>query len=88
MSYINNTLLDNIVIFLTIILIIGYLSNKEYETIIFLVFIAIILYLVIKNVSYALIISIILTNLFISFNYFKTNVNVEHEESIDDDLNN
>ena len=82
MFYINNNLLDNIVVFLTIILIIGYLSKKNYETIIFLICISFILSFLLKNISYALIISILLTNLFISLNYFKVKEGVEN---IDED---
>ena len=86
MFYINNNLLDNIVVFLTIILIIGYLSKKNYETIIFLICISFILSFSLKNISYALIISILLTNLFISLNYFKVKEGVENiDEDRDED---
>ena len=80
MSYINNKLLDNIVVVLTLVLIIGYLSKKKYETIIFFIVISFILFFLFKNITSALIISILLTNLFISLNYFNFKEGLENRE--------
>lgn len=66
-----NDNLTNFIIFLTIILCISYLSNKNYEAIIFLFFCGAFLFLLFKNLIISLISSIILTNLFISLKYLK-----------------
>ena len=70
-----NDSLTNFIIFLTVILCIGYLSKKNYEAIIFLLICSVFLFLLCKNINYSLGISIILTNLFISFNFFKVTEN-------------
>ena len=66
-----NDNLTNFIIFLTIILCISYLSNKNYEAIIFLFFCGAFLFLLFNNLIISLISSIILTNLFISLKYLK-----------------
>ena len=70
-----NDYLTNLIIFLTVILCVGYLSNKNYEAIIFLFICSVFLFLLCKNINYSIGISIILTNLFISFNFFKVTEN-------------
>lgn len=70
-NFYKNDNLTNFIIFLTVILCISYLLNKNYEAIIFLFFCGTFLFLLFKNLIISLISSIILTNLFISLKYFK-----------------
>jgi len=70
-NFYKNDNLTNFIIFLTVILCISYLLNKNYEAIIFLFFCGTFLLLLFKNLIISLISSIILTNLFISLKYFK-----------------
>ena len=58
----------NFVLFLTIALSVGYLVNKTYHAIVLLYIIALLMYLLCKNVACSLGISIILTNLILSLN--------------------
>tara|TARA_B100000941_G_C28134865_1_gene364791 strand:- start:13 stop:438 length:426 start_codon:yes stop_codon:yes gene_type:complete len=81
-----NDNLTNFIIFLTIILIIGYLADKNYEAIIFLFISSVFLFLLCKNINYSIGISILLTNLFISFNFFKVTENFINK-GIDDRIN-
>ena len=66
-----NDNLTNLVILLTIILIVGYLTNKNYDAIVFLFVSSCLLFLLCKNIVYSLTISIILTNLLITLDYIK-----------------
>ena len=62
-------------IFLTVALSIGYLTNKQYEAIIFLYAVAGVMYFICKNVMCSLGISIILTNLLLSMDFFTVTEN-------------
>ena len=78
-----NDNLTNFIIFLTIILIIGYLADKNYEAIIFLFISSVFLFLLCKNINYSIGISILLTNLFISFNFFKVTENFFNNDQME-----
>ena len=62
-------------IFLTVALSIGYLTNKQYEAIIFLYVVAGVMYFICKNVLCSLGVSIILTNLLLSMDFFTVTEN-------------
>ena len=72
--YQNNTE-NNLAIFLIFALTVGYIANKHYEAVIFLYVIAFLAYLLCGKLFCALAISIILTNLLLSLNYFKVTEN-------------
>ena len=59
-----NDILTNFVLILTIALSVGYLVNKTYHALVILYVIALLIFLICKNIACALGISIILTNLF------------------------
>ena len=67
----NNSTSTNIVLFLYIALSVGYLVNKHYEALIFMYVLSGVLYLFCKNKLCSLGISLLLTNLLLSMNYFK-----------------
>lgn len=71
----NNDTKTNLAIFLMVALTVGYLVNKQYEALVFLLVIAGGGYFFCKNLFCALAISIILTNLLLSLNYFKVSEN-------------
>ena len=75
-----NDNLTNFVLFLTIALSVGYLVNKTYHAIVLLYVIALLLFLLCKNVACALGISIILTNLFLSLKLVPVKENFEHKK--------
>ena len=60
---INNDLMTNLVIFITLALAISYLSKRQYEALLILIFVSGLVFLIGKNLLYALVIGIILTNL-------------------------
>tara|TARA_Y100001970_G_C14245981_1_gene868239 strand:- start:2610 stop:2858 length:249 start_codon:yes stop_codon:yes gene_type:complete len=60
--------LTNFLLFLTIALSVGYLVNKTYIALVIMYILAVLIYLICKNIACALGISIILTNLFLSLN--------------------
>lgn len=71
-----NDIFTNMLLFIVIALTISYLVNKNYDAIIFLYVVSIVIFYISKNVFYSLLISIILTNLFLSLGYFYINKNV------------
>ena len=90
----NNDNLTNFVIFLVFVLSLGYLSNKNFEALVFMFLVGGLLYLVCKNIAGAFGLSIILTNLLLSMNYFrvvenfvknKEGLQEEEEEGVDEE---
>ena len=71
MKLMNNDLLTNLVIFITLALLVSYLSKQQYEAVIILLLIGGLVFLIGKNLLYSLIIAIILTNLLISSRVLK-----------------
>ena len=71
MKLMNNDLLTNLVIFITLALLVSYLSKHQYEAVIILLLISGVVFLLGKNLLYALVIGIILTNLLISSRVLK-----------------
>jgi len=72
---IKNDMFTNIALVIFIILTINYLNTKQYQATIFLYIVAAGGFYLCKSLSYGLIISIVLTNLLISMNYFKLSEN-------------
>lgn len=70
MNFIKFDTLTNILIFLVLALTVGYLTQKNYEAILFLYIFSAVIYLLSKNIALSLGLSIIFTNLLISLNYF------------------
>lgn len=66
MKLMKNDLLTNLVILITLALVVSYLSKGQYEALLIMVLISGVIYLLGKNLLYALVIGIILTNLLIS----------------------
>ena len=87
---IKNDALTYLVIFLTIALTVGYLVDKNYKAIVLLYFLAVLMYLVCKNVLCSLGISIILTNLFLTLNKSENFETIEQktEEKSEDFISN
>jgi hypothetical protein len=79
-SVVNNEKLTNFVTFITIALTIGYFVNKNYNAIVLLYLLGMVIYLLCKNVLYSLGISIILTNIFISSNMIDVDDNLETQK--------
>ena len=65
-----NNSLQNFIFFLALALSVGYLVNKQYFAIVLLYIIAILVFMVCKNIACSLGISIILTNLLLTLNIF------------------
>ena len=79
-NVLKNDNLTNFILFLTIALSVGYLVNKTYHAIVLLYIIAVLMFLLCKNIACALGISIILTNLFLSLNMINVKENFEHKK--------
>ena len=77
-----NDMFTNMLLFIIIALTISYLVNKNYDAIIFLYVISIVIFYMSKNVFYSLLISIILTNLFLSLGYFYVNNPEKNKEGL------
>lgn len=75
-----NDSLTNILIFLTIALTIGYISKQNYNALIFLYVVAILLIVITKNLALSLGISIIFTNLVLSMNILNSVENFEDKK--------
>ena len=74
--YKNNTM-NNVALFILLALSVGYFMNKHYRAFIFLYVFAVISFLLCKDLFIALMISIILTNLLITVDFFKTDATLE-----------
>ena len=77
----NNSTSSNIVLFLYIAITVGYVVNKHYEALIFMYVFSGILYLCCKNILCSLGISLLLTNLLLSMNYFKVTREIENKKN-------
>tara|TARA_Y100000389_G_scaffold197241_1_gene231450 strand:+ start:232 stop:609 length:378 start_codon:yes stop_codon:yes gene_type:complete len=77
-----NDILTNFVLILTIALSVGYLVNKTYHALVILYVIALLIFLICKNIACALGISIILTNLFLSLKIIDVKENFEDKNDI------
>ena len=77
-----NDMFTNMLLFIIIALTISYLVNKNYDAIIFLYVVSIVIFYMSKNVFYSLLISIILTNLFLSLGYFYVNNPEKNKEGL------
>lgn len=77
-----NDILTNFVLILTIALSVGYLVNKTYHALVILYVMALLIFLLCKNIACALGISIILTNLFLSLNIIDVKENFEDKNDI------
>ena len=64
LQYKKNDTKTNISLFITFLLGLGYLVNKQYDSIIILLLVSLGAYLITKNLFYSLISSILITNLF------------------------
>ena len=64
----NNSIVSYLVIFVTIVISISYLTESHYDSLILLYLIAGTIYLICKNLVFSLVISIILTNILLSYN--------------------
>jgi uncharacterized membrane protein required for colicin V production len=79
-SVLNNDKLTNFIIFITIALSVGYFVNKNYNALVLLYVLGILMYLLCKNVICSLGISIILTNIFLSLNMVNVTENLENKK--------
>ena len=79
-SMVNNDTSTNLVIFITIALTAGYFVNKNYNAIILLYLVGIVMYSLSKNVLLSLGITIILTNILISMNMVSLQENLENQK--------
>ena len=77
-----NDILTNFVLILTISLSVGYLVNKTYHVLVILYVLALLIFLICKNIACALGISIILTNLFLSLKIIDVKENFEDKNDI------
>tara|TARA_X000000368_G_scaffold73013_1_gene53480 strand:- start:27500 stop:27877 length:378 start_codon:yes stop_codon:yes gene_type:complete len=77
-----NDILTNFVLILTIALSVGYLVNKTYHALVILYVMALLIFLICKNIACALGISIILTNLFLSLKIIDVKENFEDKNDI------
>tara|TARA_B100000427_G_scaffold308622_1_gene296992 strand:- start:185 stop:673 length:489 start_codon:yes stop_codon:yes gene_type:complete len=72
-----NNAMNNVALFILLALTVGYIMNKHYQALVFLYVFAVIAFLLCKNLFCALMITIILTNLLITVNFFKAENNLE-----------
>jgi MFS superfamily sulfate permease-like transporter len=72
-----NNAMNNVALFILFALTIGYSMNKHYQALIFLYVFAVVAFLLCKNLFCALMITIILTNLLITVDFFKPKSNLE-----------
>ena len=76
-SIYKNNAMNNVALFILLALTIGYVMNKHYQALIFLYVFAVVAFLLCKNLFCALMITIILTNLLITVDFFKPESNLE-----------
>lgn len=76
-SVYKNNAMNNVALFILLALTIGYVMNKHYQALIFLYVFAVVAFLLCKNLFCALMITIILTNLLITVDFFKPESNLE-----------
>jgi len=82
-NIISNNVAKNLLYFITLALAVSYIVNEENLAFMCLILIAGGIYVMKRNIIFALLISIIITNLLLSMNYFK-NINIiENIENID-----
>ena len=73
-----NDIFTNIVLVILVILTFNYLNTRQYQATIFMYIVAVAGYYICKSLSCGLLISIVLTNLLISMNYFNISENLEN----------
>ena len=73
--------LQNFIFFLALALSVGYLVNKQYFAIVLLYIIAILVFMICKNLACSLGISIILTNLLLTLNIFNIKEGYTEQEN-------
>ena len=70
--YISKNIINNILFFITLALAVNFIMNKQIAALLSLFFIAGLIYYYNKNITIALLISIIVTNLLLAINYLET----------------
>lgn len=80
-----NDSMTNVALVVMVALTVGYLVNKHYQATIFLYIVAAVCYVLCKNLFCALAVSIILTNLLLSMNYFKISENFKEGKDKEED---
>ena len=81
---ISQTTKINILYLIVFALIVSYIMNKQLTAVVSLLFIGGFIYVLTKNIIISLIISIIVTNLLLSMNYFPVEGYEDHEKGYED----
>ena len=80
-KYMSNDWKTNLAFFITFALCLGYIMNKHYDALIFLLLSSLLAYYVSKNILIGLLVGIALTNLLLSMNYFRVREGLNHDKS-------